>query len=58
MSNTNMPTYLSAVALAMSNSETYYGSKRELQKLPLSKKAVKSRNKNKRAKQARKKQRR
>lgn len=58
MSNTNMPIYLSAVAMAMSNSETDYGSKRELQKLPLSKKAVKARKKNKRAKQARKKQRR
>lgn len=58
MKNTNMATYLSAVATAMSNSETYYGSKRELQKRPLSKKAVKARNKNKRAKKARKKQRR
>lgn len=52
-----MPTYLSAVAMAMSNSETYYGKVRTVQKSPLSKKAVNARNKNKRAKKARKKQR-
>ena len=58
MTKTNMPTYLSAVAMAMSNSETYYDKVRTEQKSPLSKKAVKARNKNKRAKQARKKQKR
>jgi|LakMenEpi03Aug12_release.lakeMendotaPanAssembly.Ray.scaffolds.fasta_scaffold4274502_1 hypothetical protein len=58
MTELNVPTtYLAAVAMARSNSETHYGEKKELQKLPLSKKAVKARNKNKRAKQARKKQR-
>jgi hypothetical protein len=57
MKSRNMETYLSAIAMAMSNSETYYGKVRIEQKSPLSKKAVKARNKNKRAKQARKKQR-
>ena len=58
MEKRNMATYLSAVAMAMSNSETYYGKIRTEQKSRLSKKAIKARAKNKRAKQARKKQRR
>ena len=58
MSSNKMLTYLSAAAMAMDNSETYYGGKRGESKSPLNKKQVKARNKNKRAKQARKKQRR
>lgn len=57
MTNQNMSTYLSAVSMAMSSSETYYGKVRTEQKSPLTKKQVKARNKNKRAKQARRKQR-
>lgn len=57
MKNSNVALYLSAVADAMGRSQTYYGKVRTEKKSPLSKKAIKWRNKNKLAKKARKKQR-